>query len=91
MSARVSELHEERDSAVAEIKTLRQRVECTSDRLSSMADIISALKSAGYSVEEGETLFVRWEGLVISIGVTATSSVNGFLTNNRYPGSKITR
>ena len=76
MSARVTELQEERDSAVAEIKTLRQRVECTSNRLSNMADIVTSLKTAGYSVEEGETLFVKREGSVISIGVTATSSAD---------------
>ena len=90
MSARVTELQEERDSAVAEIKTLRQRVECTSNRLSNMADIATSLNTAGYSVEEGETLFVKREGSVISIGVTATSSADAsIIISSKAPVSRL--
>ena len=53
MTARVTELQEERDSAVAEIKTLRQRVECTSNRLSNMADIATALNNAACWLQRG--------------------------------------
>ena len=90
MSARVTELQTERDSAVAEIKTLRQRVECTSNRLSNMTDIVTSLKSAGYVIEEGEQLFVKKGGLVISIGLTATSSADAsIIISSKAPVSRL--
>ena len=68
MSTRVNEIQVERDSALAETKALMQRVEITSYRLTTTADIVDTLKTAGYGIEEGETLCVKRENFTIGIG-----------------------